>query len=207
MATITQLIKDYKTKYGLNIKESPMSKDLEEAKKKRTKVSLDEWLFRCVCNRNRHQWCLKTNCVNAAVNKLKGKVGILDGCPDFEVLYDSIYDLIGRGNTGISYSTVYDTAIRFGNSIIPVVKPDKYVYVHRHLVHVANLLLGKGHIEDRCRIQRTLFIKANKDFKQLESLEIEDFLCIYADELETLQTASTSNKTMNKSRRRVCGMK
>lgn len=207
MATIRNLIKNYKSKYGLNIKDSPISKDLEEAKKKRTKVSLDEWLFRCVCNRNRHQWCLNTNCVNAAVNKLKGKVGKLESSPDFEVLYDSIYDLIGRGNTGISYSTVYDTAIRFGYSIIPVVKPDKYVYVHRHLIHVASLLLGKGHIENRCRIQHTIFIKAYKDFEQLESLEIEDFLCIYADELETLLAAAPSNKTKNKSRRRVCGMR
>lgn len=207
MATISDLIKDYKSKFGLNIKDSPMSNDLEEAKKKRAEPSLDEWLFRCVCNRKRHQWCLNTNCVNAAVNKLKGKVGMLESSPDFEVLYDSIYDLIGRGNTGISYSTVYDTAIRFGNSIIPVVSPDKYVYVHRHLVHVANLLLGKGHIENSCRIQRTLFIKAHKDFEQLESLEIEDFLCIYADELETILAAAPSNKTKNKTRRRVCGMK
>ena len=115
---------------------------------------------------------------------------MLERSPDFEVLYDSIYELIGRGNTGISYSTVYDTAIRFGNSIFPVVNPDKYVYVHRHLVHVANLLLGKGHIENRCRIQRTLFDKADKDFELLNSLEIEDFLCIYADELETLLTAA-----------------
>ena len=146
MATIIHLIKEYQSKYGIGNTKSPMSLDLAEAREKWLKVplELDDWLFRCVCNRNRHQWCLSTKSVNEAVNKLKGKIGVLEKCSDFETLYDTVYDLIGKGSTGISYSTVYDTSIRLGNSFTPAILPDKYVYVHRHLIHTASKLLGKG---------------------------------------------------------------
>lgn len=201
MATIIHLIKEYQSKFSLGNKKSPMSKDLEEAKGLRPKAPLDSWLFRCVCNRERHQWCLSTKYVNEAVGKLKGKIAVLEKCSDFETLYDTVYDLIGKGSTGISYSTVYDTSIRLGNSFNPVIHPDKYVYVHRHLIQTANKLLGRGHIECNCRILRSVFDKINSDFKLLNSLEIEDFLCIYSDELLSPQ------EVKNKPKRKGCGQK
>lgn len=200
MPTIKYLIKDYQSKFGLGNKKGPMSIDLEGAKEKRLKAPLDDWLFRCVCNRNRHQWCLSTKSVNEAVKKLKSKIGVLEKCSDFETLYDTVYDLIGKGNTGISYSTVYDTSIRLGNSFTPVILPDKYVYVHRHFIHTANKLLGKGHIESNCRILRSVFDKTNSDFKLLKSLEIEDFLCVYSDEL-----ISSTQEISKKPTRKGCG--
>ncbi len=187
MATIIHLIKEYQSKFGLGNKKSPMFIDLEEAKGLRLISPLDSWLFRCVCNRERHQWCLSTKSVNEAVGKLKERIGVLEKCSDFETLYDTVYDLIGKGSTGIGYSTVYDTSIRLGNGFNPVIHPDKYVYVHRHLIHTANKLLGKGHIECSCRILRSVFDKTYSDFEELNSLEIEDFLCIYSDELISTQ--------------------
>lgn len=170
------LIQRYKAEYGR--KDGPMNQDLEEVKNLKSKTTVDEFLFRCVCNRKRHQRRIRTKDVENAVRKLKDKIDNLKECADFEELYDTVFSLIGNGNTGISYNTVYDTCIRLSHAIKPTILPNEYVYVHRHLIKEAKQLIGRGFIEDKCRIKRRLFEEMDDAFKDLNSLEIEDYLCV-----------------------------
>lgn len=162
---------------------STMCGDFEEAKGL-YKDSVDNFLERCVCNRRRHQTCLSQKAVDNAVKNLKQADVLNKQFKNFEELYDFIYDCIGKGSTGISYSTVYDAAVRMGYSFSPQVLPNKYVYVHRKLVESAKHILGKDCIiEDNRRIKRELFFKEDSAFSNLNALQIEDFLCIYHDEI------------------------
>lgn len=101
-------------------------------------------------------------------------------------MYDKIFELIGVGSTGISYSTVYDTAIRFGGSMEPAVEPQKYVYVHRKLIQSAKQIVGSKSFSNNYRIEKTEFSKVCAAFDKLDSLFIEDFLCVYHDEIMKL---------------------
>lgn len=145
---------------------------------------VDHFLERCVCNRRRHQTRLSQKAVDNAVEKLMQTDVLNRKYENFEELYDFIYECIGRGSTGISYSTVYDAAARMGYSFPSKVLPKDYVYVHRKLVESAKHILGKECIiEDNRRIMRDLFIQVDNAFDVLEALLIEDFLCIYHDEI------------------------
>ena len=155
-----------------------MCDDFEEAKGL-YKDPVDKFLERCVCNRRRHQRCLSQKAVDNAVEKLMQTDVLSRKYENFEELYDFIYECIGRGSTGISYSTVYDTAARMGYSFSPQVLPDKYVYVHRKLVESAKHILGKKCIiEDNRRIKRDLFVQVESDFNKMDALHIENFLCV-----------------------------
>jgi len=180
--SIAVLIRGYqKSLNPSSIGGTSMYGDLNEVLILKGTVSIDEFLKRCVCNRKRHQWCLSNFAINIAVTKLIGN-SVVSGkvWKNFEELYDTIYSVIGKGNTGISYSTVYDTAIRMGWSLSPKIEPQEYVYVHRHLIQKAKHILGSNtKIVDNCRIPRFLFDQKDKEFKKLTTLEIEDFLCLY----------------------------
>ena len=173
--TLKDLIIDYKKK------NSSLYNDLNGVLALKGKSIPKVFLRRCVCNRNRHQWCLSNKAVDDAVNKLLTHPTFTTSTfKDFEDLYDTIYNIIGHGNTGISYCTVYDTAIRYGWTLSPKIEPDKYVYVHRKLVSSAKHILGgKAPIVNHCRINRSEFDKKEPEFKKLTALEIEDFLCVY----------------------------
>ena len=178
MTDIQLQIEKYRTKFGANSSCYSMMDDLEEVKALFGHNSMDVFLHRCVCNRKRHQRRIKSMAVSEAVVKLKREVRSLQECSYFDELYDLVYLLIGKGRTGISYCTVYDTCIRMGYCFSPAILPQEYVYVHRHLIKEANSILGYGHIKDRCRIRRNLFDETDKGFIQMSSLEIEDFLCV-----------------------------
>ena len=162
--------------------------DLNEVIAFKRNNSSKDFLGRCICNRNRHQWCLANVAVDNAVRKLLSVPSIWNNRPtNFEELYDNIYNLIGKGNTGISYCTVYDTAIRIGWIFIPKIVPKKYVYVHRKLVESAKHILKKNmKLIDHCRIERGKFDKIEPTFKKMNALEIEDFLCVHHDDIMKL---------------------
>lgn len=160
--------------------------DIDGAKKMLTDGSIPDFLKRCVCNRKRHQWCISNVAVDCAVKKLSANYKKLCGFDDFDQLYDKIFKLIGKESTGISYSTVYDAAIRFGGSMKPAVKPQKYVYVHRKLIQSAKQIVGRKKISNNYRIEKSEFSKVCAAFKKLDSLFIEDFLCVYHDEIMKL---------------------
>lgn len=160
--------------------------DIEGAKKMLTDGSIPDFLKRCVCNRKRHQWCISNAAVDCAVKKLSANYEDLCKIKNFDDLYKNIFDLIGAEKTGISYSTVYDTAIRFGGSMEPAVEPQKYVYVHRKLIQSAKQIVGSKSFSNNYRIEKTEFSKVCAAFDKLDSLFIEDFLCVYHDEIMKL---------------------
>lgn len=160
--------------------------DIEGAKKILTDGSIPDFLKRCVCNRKRHQWCISNAAVDCAVKKLSANYEDLCKIKNFDDLYKNIFDLIGAEKIGISYSTVYDTAIRFGGSMESAVEPQKYVYVHRKLIQSAKHIVGRKSFSKNYRIEKSEFSKVCAGFKKLDSLFIEDFLCVYHDEIMKL---------------------
>ena len=183
--SIARLIDDYLRESQPFKKDPKLNKksvfgDLYEVRSMQTKVSSFDFLSRCVCNRIRHQWCLSNQAVKQAVNKLldAGFPAKLKNYTDFEQLYDDLLDLIGTGKTGISYSTVYDCAIRLGFIDTPPIQPKDYVYVHRYLRESARRILGVKRLTAQYRIPRSAFDSREPAFTKLTALEIEDFLCV-----------------------------
>ncbi len=160
--------------------------DIKGAKKVLAENTIPDFLKRCVCNRKRHQWCISNNAVDCAVKKLLTNYEELCKIKNFDDLYDKIFKLIGEGKTGISYSTVYDTAIRFGGSMKPAVEPQRYVYVHQKLIQSAKHIVGGKSFSTNYRIERSEFSKVCAAFVKLDSLFVEDFLCVYHDEIMKL---------------------
>lgn len=160
--------------------------DIKGAKEKLTDGSIPDFLKRCVCNRDRHQRRMSNHAVECAVEKLSANYEELCKIKNFDDLYDKIFELIGVGSTGISYSRVYDTAIRFGGSMEPAVEPQKYVYVHQKLIQSAKHIVGRKSFSNNYRIEKSEFSKVCAGFKKLDSLFIEDFLCVYHDEIMKL---------------------
>ena len=160
--------------------------DINGAKKMFTDSSIPDFLKRCVCNRDRHQRRMSNDAIKCAVEKLSANYEELCKIKNFDDLYDKIFELIGVGSTGISYSRVYDTAIRFGGSMEPAVEPQKYVYVHRKLIQSAKHIVGRKSFSTNYRIERSEFSKVCAAFNKLDSLFIEDFLCVYHDEIMKL---------------------
>lgn len=160
--------------------------DIKGARKMLADSSIPDFLKRCVCNRNRHQRRMSNDAIKCAVEKLSANYEELCKIKNFDDLYDKIFELIGVGSTGISYSTVYDTAIRFGGSMEPAVEPQKYVYVHRKLIQSAKQIVGSKNFSNNYRIEKSEFSKVCAAFDKLDSLLIEDFLCVYHDEIMKL---------------------
>ena len=160
--------------------------DIKGARKMLADSSIPDFLKRCVCNRNRHQRRMSNDAIKCAVEKLSANYEELCKIKNFDDLYDKIFELIGVGSTGISYSTVYDTAIRFGGSMKPAVEPQKYVYVHRKLIQSAKHIVGRKSFSTNYRIEKSEFSKVCAAFDKLDSLFIEDFLCVYHDEIMKL---------------------
>lgn len=129
---------------------------------------------------------MSNDAIKCAVEKLSANYEELCKIKNFDDLYDKIFELIGVGSTGISYSTVYDTAIRFGGSMKPAVEPQKYVYVHRKLIQSAKHIVGRKSFSTNYRIEKSEFSKVCAAFDKLDSLFIEDFLCVYHDEIMKL---------------------
>ena len=186
-------LKDLINKYKKTLKpkcvqEKTLYDDLNEVLALKGNCSQEAFLRRCVCNRKRHQWCLANIAVDGVVKKLLANLSVTSSAfPNFEKLYDTIYDIIGQGSTGISYCTVYDTSARFGWSLSPQIVPVNYVYVHQKLIQSARHILGKNtKLINHCRIERVRFDKLEPAFKQLNALEFEDFLCVCHDDIMNL---------------------
>lgn len=182
MKSLSAQIEAYKN--GQGCKGYGLNQDLKEVRDlKNQGVPEHIFLERCICNRQRHQQRLRKDAVATAVKVLMGHLEEFSQCEDFECLYDMIYNMIARKKsnecTYISYSTVYDTALRIAYSFDKEnLMPRNFVYVHQHLVKEANDILGRVKIENKCRIQRNVFEKREKAFAKLNSTQIEDFLCV-----------------------------
>jgi hypothetical protein len=99
----------------------------------------------------------------------------LRACKTFSELYDRVALEIGKIK-GIGKLTIYDTAHRIGAYL--GLEPE-FVYVHAGVKKGAKALGFKG---------RSIILKEElpKEFDKLKPYEIEDCLCIYADNLEQI---------------------
>lgn len=145
-------------------------------------------IWKCVCNRHGHQYCIPNTAVENAVNALMDSKFVradmkvtpfINGnkvsevFEDFEELYDFI-SLVISGIPGIGPLTVYDTAKRIGHSFGTPIYPKSYVYLAAGAKNGAEALLKKKGLRFREPIQ--LF---GPSFGSFPSIFIEDMLCIY----------------------------
>ena len=152
------------------------------------KDPLRDVIWKCVCNRHGHQYCIPITAVEDAVKALLDSMfvradmvatpfingnKISEVFKDFEELYDFI-SLVISGIPGIGPLTVYDTAKRIGHLFDSPIYPKQYVYLASGAKKGAEALLGKKGLRFREPIQ--LF---EPSFGSFPSIFIEDMLCIY----------------------------
>ena len=145
-------------------------------------------IWKCVCNRHGHQYCIPNTAVEDAVNALMGSLFVradMEAKPfingnkisevfkDFEELYDFI-SLVISDITGIGPLTVYDTTKRIGHLFSTPIYPKLYVYLAAGAKNGAEALFKKKGLRFREPIQ--LF---EPSFGSFPSIFIEDMLCIY----------------------------
>ena len=137
-----------------------------------TKPSHQQLLEKCV--KGGHQYCISKDSIDKAVEKLKKAKILSIKYNNFEVLYDDVKNAIGNIK-GIGDLTVYDTALRLGFIMFPIVLPREYVYLARGAKRGAENLLGKAvHYREHISIFAPYFGNLSSHF-------IEDFLCIMED--------------------------
>ncbi len=143
---------------------------------------------------NVHQKRLPKPILTGCTNALKQDNIMSKKFNDFEELFDYIVDLFKPyfKNVGLVH---YDTAKRIGWHMNPKVLPKKYVYIFRGaetgLKHLINNGVIKSSDYDR-KNHRILTSKLQKIFPGMDSLFIEDMLCIYKDQLKQIKTNTNS---------------
>ena len=129
-------------------------------------------LMKCV--KGGHQYCIADKAIKEAIKNLN-KVNILSvKYNNFEVLYADVRNAIGMIK-GIGDLTIYDTALRLGFIMFPIVLPGEYIYLARGAKRGAEKLLGKTvHFREHISIFTPYFGNLSNHF-------IEDFLCVMED--------------------------
>lgn len=116
------------------------------------------------------QWAVKLGKAQAKILSFRGRA--------FEELFD-FFDEQARTVFGIGPLMVYDTALRIGVNIGCL--PKDWIYLHAHAT------IPKNH---DFRITRSQLPKELKALGTLNAYEIEDFLCIYHDQVKKLMSGS-----------------
>ena len=138
---------------------------------------------------NVHQYHLKKPVKTGCTNALKQDNIMSKKFNDFEELFDHIVDLFKPyfKNIGLAH---YDTAKRIGWHMNPKVLPQKYVYIFCGAETGLQNLIGNGVIcasdYDR-KNHRIPTSELQKIFPGMDSLFIEDMLCIYKDQLKNIK--------------------
>lgn len=116
-----------------------------------------------------HKWL---NTIEIAQSKLLNETS-------FKALYDAVKTLQLKG---IGDLTIYDTATMLGcpNGIFP-----EAVYLHAGTAIGASVIGIEGEI-----VEKSVFVKRFSAFGLLEPIQIEDFLCIYKEQLQGKTTES-----------------
>ncbi len=134
-----------------------------------TNPSKKQLLRQCV--KGGHQYCISKRAINNAVKKLNNAKILSTKYNNFEVLYNDVRNAIGKIK-GIGDLTIYDTALRLGFIMFPIVLPEEYIYLARGAKRGAENLLGKAvHYREHFSIFTPYFGNLSSHF-------IEDFLCI-----------------------------
>lgn len=148
------------------------------------------FLYDIIYNPLRHQWSL--NMHKPAVIDAAARLQRLYpfNYRNFEDFYDAVYAALTTKTqsnvpTFMGRCTAYDTALRLGWVLSPLLEPIDYVYVHGDLVKTAKRILHSGGATFRIstgqfRIPKIKFVNVEPAFRALDAKEIEDFLCVYA---------------------------
>ena len=134
-----------------------------------------------LCVKGPHQRRMSWQDVVNAINVLE-KSNVFRNYDSFEDLYDNISNLFDKGNdgNGISFAkgrlTKYDTALHIGQVL--EIAPKNFVYLAYHTKKSAKYL-----------IQEKILYKSKRSsfsslFGNLESMYIEDILCVFYDIFE-----------------------
>ena len=132
------------------------------------------------CPRGRkfdHQHRIPPKILDKSKSTLSQLIPQIKNCRDFDELFRLVGDNIGK-IPGIGELTIYDTALRIGANL--GIEP-KLVYLHRG-TRVGAKALGKN-IRNKETLNRSELPGA---FSKLSSREIEDCLCIYKKDIETI---------------------
>ena len=125
------------------------------------------------CVKGAHQRRLTSNTVDLAVNALYQARILHKTYIDFEAMYDEIRPLL-TNIVGIGDLTVYDTALRIGFVMFPILLPQQYVYLARGAMDGAVKLLNAPN-QLKYREPSSRFAPY---FGNLSSHFVEDFLCV-----------------------------
>ena len=127
-----------------------------------------------MCVKGAHQYCISKQSIKDAVIILTKAKILSTKYNNFEVLYDDVKNAIGNIK-GIGDLTIYDTALRIGFIMYPIVLPNEYVYLARGAKRGAENLLGKTvHYREHISIFAPYFGNLSSHF-------VEDFLCVMED--------------------------
>jgi hypothetical protein len=162
-----------------------------------SKPSLEE-AIRCATyaikangKRHTHQRWIKSEVMEYVRQRLLGRQQDLPICHDFEKLHTIVSEC---AVSGFAILCIYDTAIRLGAYLR--IKPE-YVYLH-HGTRTGAITLGF----DRSR--KFIGIKElPEELQRMSADDIENFLCIYKDELRTGKPTSKS-KCLSGKKRSAC---
>ena len=131
----------------------------------------------CIWNPSRHQWSM------SFLAAIQGAMTLNTmGLPHSYKLFDAFYEDVANKVVhfkGIGRNAIYDAALRIGHTMS--LEPDEFVYIHETLRKCAEKIIGQPIPKNTYKIPRIEFEKAYPGFKNMPSMEIEDFICIYKD--------------------------
>lgn len=180
--SIEGLVKCYKKNYRKNLQSQfDFYKSLS---------SLDEAIEKasqCIYSKDNkkhpHQYRLRNNSTPSTLDEVKKSLSEmetktkLESMSTFDELFHFLEDKIGKID-GIGPLMIYDTALRLGAKL--GLKPEK-VYLH------AGTRSGAKALGLDCKNKIIEIEKFPEPIQQLEPYEIEDFLCIYKDDLKSIK--------------------
>lgn len=143
------------------------------------------YLF-ALCLKCRHGRRMPWKDAESAVNILLQNKILYNTYNNFEELYGEVYRLLGVIHFVRGRLTLYDTALNIGQLLNPVVEPKDYVYLAAGAREGAGYVIGKKNLDWRVKID----ILGNL-FSELSSIDIENVLCIYKNQLKKLANGGT----------------
>lgn len=150
--------------------------------KKTGNINTLRYLF-ALAMRARHCWRMPWYSTKLAVDQLLSPNILKGSFSDFEELYKEIK----RRFSGIYFAegplTIYDTALNLGQLFTPKIEPKKFVYLS------AGAWEGAKHLKGRKNISPIMPItdwQTPSLFPGVDSMYIEDILCIFKDIFEKL---------------------
>lgn len=134
-----------------------------------------------LCLRCRHGRRMPWKDTENAVNILLDNNILCKTFNNFEDLYDEVRRLLEDIHFVRGRLTLYDTAINIGQLLTPIVEPKDFVYLAAGAREGAGYVIGKKNVD--WRVEKDIF---GNLFLELSSIDIENVLCIYKNQLKEL---------------------